>query len=159
MTTPRRRRQWIDNLMDVDLASGQQTSVSLVDVPVPDTKGMTLVRVILGFNVRPSTPVLNSTDTQVFSAGIGLSSADAASASAFADPDNESDQPLGGWMWRWQGLIHENPVVPTRIELDLRSQRKLMYGDVRIIMDNNADQGAAFTIIVVGLIRSLYLLP
>jgi len=159
MTTPRRRRAWQDNILDTQLSSGTQTSFSLVDAAVPDTKGTTMVRCILGLDVRATVPVLNNLDSQTVSMGIGLASGDAAAAGVFADPNTEADQPVGGWLWRWQGLVFKDSLRRTRIDVDVRSQRKLMYGDLRLIISSDPDQGTAFAVQVIGLVRSLYLLP
>ena len=157
---PRRRRRWVDNLIAQTTANSTQDSQSLIDGAVTENKGMTLVRLIIGMNIRASTGVLQSQDTQVVSMGIAAMSADAATAGAFADPNLGSDQPASGWLWRWQALVTEDVSAGLiRIEKDVRTMRKVEYGDIRLIINNDPDIGSAFSVETMGLIRALYLLP
>ncbi len=156
---PNRRRQWQDQIINAAVADGAQGFQVLLDGDIDDTKGMTLVRMVIGLNVIPVTFAGDSVDAQRVSLGIGTMSQEAISALTFPDPEIEGDHPLTGWMWRAQYIVLETPFNPgARVDLDLRSQRKVMYGAPTLVILNDPQQGTAFTIRVSGLIRCMYLL-
>ena len=158
--TPRRRRQWQDFLVTADVADSAQANANLLDGVITETKGLTAVRFIIRLDLRPSTWVSNSTDSQMVTMGIGIFTADAISGSVYPDPNVSTDHPGAGWLWRYCTLVNEDQASgPARIDVDLRSMRKVMYGGTRLVINNDPDVGTAFTVSVRGLIRILYLLP
>ena len=155
----RRRRQWQDHLIDESTASATQDSSVLLDGDTDDTKGMTLVRTIIRLDVMAATLAGDSTDQMAVSLGIGMMSSEAIGSQEFPDPDTAGDIPLSGWLWRSRGIVLELPQQTLwRIDLDIRSQRKVMYGSPVLVIDNNLKAGTAFTVATVGIIRTLYLL-
>jgi len=157
---PTRRRRWIDTHIDENTATGQPDSEVLITSDEPSVKGLTLVRIIVALEVTPATYVLDSLDAQLAVMGIGIMSEETIGNGDFPEPSVADDQPVTGWMWKTCGLVQENAGIPSlHVSVDLRSQRKLMYGRPVWIVNNIAAQGAAFTINTVGIIRSLYLLP
>ena len=67
-----------------------------------------------------------------------------------------------GWVWRgrWRvfGFAADQPAVHTaRIDLDIRAKRVLKNGENVFIATNSPEEGVATTILVSGMIRSLYL--
>ena len=160
MATQRRRRQWQDNLINEDTPSVGQDNAVLLAGDIDDTKGMTLVRTILRLDVLATSPAIDNVDVQTVTMGIGMISAEALAISVFPDPNNATDIPLSGWLWRWCGCIIENSngggIV--RIDVDLRTQRKVMYGSPVLIINNDPQTGTAFNVRTIGLIRCLYLL-
>ena len=97
--TPRRQREWQDNLIDTTIADGAQFQTALVGGTIPLLKGMTVVRFIIGLNVGSSVGVANSIDRQAVSMGIGIFTGDAVAAGSLPDPDTEDDAPGTGWLW------------------------------------------------------------
>ena len=155
----RRRRQWLDFTIVEDTPSGSQDSNALIRGDIEDTKGMTLIRIVIGLNIIPTTFVGDSVDAQLVTLGIGMMSLEATAAGLFPDPQNETEQPVTGWLWRAQYVAVESPIHPgVRVDLDLRSQRKVMYGQPVLVVSNDPQQGVAFNTTVIGLIRCLYLL-
>ena len=96
------------------------------------------------------------------SVGIGIASQEAFAAAALADPQTDTDFPTRGWVWRaryrvW-GFAADQPAVFTRrVDLDLRSQRKLENGEAFINGFNLNQEGVSNTVVVTGLIRQLWL--
>ncbi len=158
-----RRREWQDFSFDLDIASGASPVIDLSRFTDNEGKGATLVRIIVDLNIIPILFGQNAGVQQV-SYGIGLTGQDAVSAAgaSVADPGNPTDFPPSGWLVRSKVPVNDDgtPGYPTPIvKLDLRAQRKLMYGTPFIRFDNTAQQGVAFSVTVVGFIRCLYLLP
>ena len=157
--TPRRRRQWQDFIINENTPNTSQDNANLTGGVITETKGLTIVRMIIGMNVRALTPAINSVNDQLVAMGIGIFTADAISSQVFPDPETGDDQPGTGWLWRWQGLVGEDPTNAVRFDLDIRSMRKIMYGGARLIISNDPAFGTAFEIETLGLIKVLYLLP
>ena len=157
--TPRRRRQWQDNIIQETTSSGTQDTDALIGGAITETKGLTLVRLIIGINIHPVTPVDSGVDLQSVALGIGMFTAEAIAAGVLPDPNVEDEQPVTGWLWRHQTIIGEWPPAGVRIDADIRSQRKVMYGGTQIVINNDAESGSAFSVVTTGLIRALYLLP
>jgi len=157
--TTRRRRKWEDFLISEVTADGtQDTHILTIDSGTNANKGRTLVRLIVGIDVIPDGAVENSVDNMNVALGIGMVSTEAFNAGAFPDPNTSLDSPLTGWMWRWNGTVYENPEsTRVRIDFDIRSQRKLMYGFPVLIINADANSGTPFNVETRGLIRCLYL--
>ena len=155
-----RRRGWQDFIISESTADGTQDTQLLLGAEVDDPKGLTVVRMVIGLSIVPAPPDVQSPLAVMrVSMGIGIISQEAALVAAYPDPNIDEDVPVTGWMWRWNGLVPEVATVPVRIDLDIRSQRKLMYGSPYFIMNSNLDQETAFTVNTYGLIRVLYLYP
>ncbi len=160
MTTQRRRRQWIDNFVDEAGTTGQTDELNLSGDgdPVKAEKGSTLVRMIVDLVCIPSVFVGNSVDTMEINLGVGIVSDDLALGSLNVGIQDEI--PISGWMWRRRSQIFEGPSAPMwRVEMDIRSQRKLMYGEPRLFISYATGQGTPFSVDVSGIVRCLYLLP
>ena len=158
-TRNRRRRQWQDRTIDETTSEGTQDSSVLLTGDIDDTKGMTLIRMIIGLNVQAA--VLNTTGSaaQLMSYGIGMFAQETIGNLGFPEPSVDADIPQTGWLWRTKIIVRQRVDAPAvRMDLDLRSQRKVMYGAPALVIDNDADQGAAFDVRTIGMIRCLYLL-
>ncbi len=119
---PNRRRQWQDFLIDSTVVINGQTGITLLQGGVDDTKGMTLVRMIIGLDLYPELLVTLSIEASGLNLGIGMMSAEAIASGQFPDPDIATDIPLTGWLWRWSGVVHERMQGDyRRIDQDLRS--------------------------------------
>ena len=90
------------------------------------------------------------------SLGVGMCSEEVTAGSILVNLEGE--KPMSGWLWRRRVVVTENTRDTFRAMADIRSQRKLMYGEPRLFIGYNLNQGAAFTVGVTGLIRSLYLM-
>jgi len=157
---PRRRRQWIDTVVDEDMATTVTNAKQLIPAGFSDeTKGLTIVRLILGLDLHGLIPTTTGNNRGMLSAGIGILSDEAvAGGAAIPLPGNEVQEPVTGWLWRQQYQVMENFTggLP-RIELDLRAMRKLMYGSPQLILTNTPVSGTAFTLTVRGIVRMLVL--
>ncbi len=160
----RRTTAWEDTFVAQSLANNARLDQDLlVNVSDADKRGMTVVRILvhLYFTSTAGTPV---DGIQKLSMGIQLSSEDAFAANAVPDPNNVTEYPIGGWLYRDVVVvaeaasgIHINP--PAEIRLDLRSQRKLDRSEMMYSVENNALGGTNFSVDANGFIRVLYKLP
>jgi len=161
MTTPRRRRDWHDSFIDeAGTAGGNDETVLLDAAPDGANKGRTLVRMIIDLHIQASAPVATGTDLMQVNLGIGMVSEDVLEGSISVG--TEGDTPISGWLWRRRVIVAENlsaNLALLSVEGDIRSQRKLMYGEPRLFIQYTAQTGTAFAVSTTGLIRALYLLP
>jgi len=160
MTTPRRRREWQDFFID------EVTTVGLIDqeqlvrqTAAQDVKGMTLVRMIIGLDVIADGIVNNDTDIMAISLGIGFLAFEISELNIEVNVGVQDDVPSSGWLWRKRMLLGETWDSKIRIDEDIRSQRKLMYGQPRLFISAALNSGIGFGVETTGLIRCLYLLP
>ena len=122
---------------------------------------MTLLRTIIGLDV--GRVVHDSGEgSEQFSIGIAIASQEAFAAVSLSDPETSTDFPTRGWIWRSQyrifGFAADQPTIFTRrIDLDLRSQRKLENGEAFIIFTNTALEGTPSSAKVIGIVRQLWL--
>ena len=155
---------WLDKRLNNDVASGgPQLSVSLarVDPTVQPRPRMTLTRTIIGLDLA-YTVHDSGEGSQLVELGIGIGSLEAFASSIFPDPSVETDFPTRGWVWRMGyrvfGFAADQPTIFTRrIDLDIRSQRKLDNGEAYLVVDNNALEGVASPVRVNGYIRQLWI--
>ena len=160
----RRLTAWDDTFFDLVVASGATSSVALVNnVADPEKRGCTLVRMILDFEFIASAPGVFS-GVQRVSAGIMVVSDDAFVGNVMPNPEDASDYPVGGWLWRTQKQVRDEtnatgPVPRIGMEKDLRAMRKLDRAQLVLTVHNESVEGSSFTVGFVGLIRCLYKLP
>ena len=137
-----RRREWIDTILSESVTSTSVDAKELVPVTYPDeTKGLTVVRFVIGIDLVALSPVTSDNDQMKVNLGIGmLSDAAILESAAFPSPAVEGDDPVSGWLWRTSNLVEENSLVlgSTRIDADLRAQRKFMYGSPVLLIANTA---------------------
>ena len=179
MTTTRRRRssrgafrgfrsgrktQWVDTLVNASTANAGQSIVTLLSGLVGnDTEGMTLTRLIINLNTSLNTWTGNY-GVQRLDMAIGMVSQEEFGASVVPDPSASLDEPVGGWAWRSE-VHHVIPgsvsaaFIPSVIQADLSSKRKIGSGELLLIVDNNAISGGPDTVRLGGIIRALFLLP
>ena len=157
-------RIWIDTMVDLNPASGVQQNVSLMTgVSSTQTRfdRMTLLRTIIGLDIAYE--VRDSGDgSQDIALGIGVTSQEAFAASILPDPETATDFPAMGWVWRnryrvFGFLGNSVDVFTRRLDLDLRSQRKLENGEAYLIVTNTNHEGFAATVDITGIIRQLWL--
>jgi len=155
---------WLDTLVAQQIASGGQDLISLMTgVAAIDTRlaGMTLMRTILGLDVAHL--IHDSGEgSQYVVMGIGVASQESFAAGTVPDPSVNGDFPPRGWVWRARYRTYgfaadQAAVFNQRIDLDIRSRRRLENGECYLVSDNQVDQGVTGTIVVSGLVRQLWL--
>jgi len=160
MTTPRRKREWQDFFIDEVTVVGTQDQETLVQEGALDVKGLTLVRMILRLDIMADAVVASgSADVMELDAGIGIVFGTLPEASTNLNVGSQDAVPASGWLWRIRVNIGEQWSSFYRVDADIRSQRKLMYGSPRIFFAAFLRSGLSFPVETTGLIRCLYLLP
>ena len=158
-------RVWIDTPMNNDVAIGgaQFLSSLMSNVTFAETRlaQMTLIRTIIGLDVA-RTVHDSGEGSELIGLGIGVVSQEAFAAGTVPDPLTGLDYPTRGWVWRSHyrvfGFAADQPTIFTRrIDLDLRSQRKLENGEAFFVADAISLEGVSSSIRLVGLIRQLWL--
>jgi len=160
-------RLWIDNTAVMVLTSGGGLAFRnlLPSLGEAAQRGhqMTLLRTIIGIDIG-NTVHDSGEGSQLISVGIGICSTEALAigVTALSDPAVDTDYPTRGWVWRGRyrtfGFAADQPTIFTRrVDLDMRSQRKLDNGESFLIGKNEDLEGVASTVDVRGLIRQLWL--
>ena len=160
-----RQRLWVDTRIASSMGAGvQQTTELMTGIGSTTTRvtQMTLIRTIVGIDIAAFTHDAGE-GSGLVSCGIGVASQEAFAANALPDPNTETDFPTRGWVWRAEYRIYsfaaDQPAVYNRrIDLDLRSMRKLENGEPFFICHHLALEGVAVTLHVSGLIRQLWLI-
>ena len=154
---------WTDTLLNEQVASNSFSSATLLqDIDATESRmGMTLTRTVMCFDVEHL--IRDSGEgKQMVSMGIGVSPAVAIIGSNTPQPEVATEFPTRGWVWRCRYVTHgfaaDTPTVYVRnVELDIRSQRKLENGDLFLRIQNSNLSGAAASIGIVGIIRTLWM--
>ena len=156
---------WIDTRMNDNVAAGGGTLKKSLMSGVSSTQTrfdrMTLMRTIIGIDVGHF--IHDSGEgSSVLAMGIGATSQEAFAAGILADPETETDFPARGWVWRAEYRLYsfaaDDPTVDNRrIDLDLRSRRKLENGEMYFHAVNNGIEGVNVVLRVNGYIRQLWL--
>ena len=158
-----RRTRWSDRFIDDVIASNGQANANLLPaLDIDERDGITVARLIIHLTALPS-PVSGVIGVQTIDYGIGLVSADALTAGIVPDPQTQTDRPSGGWLWRDRvgivdDTVHVAPVSGVSIA-DLRAKRRVSSGELILTMDNLPASGTVFSVRVVGIVRTLILLP
>ncbi len=150
-------------MVDANLADASGSLQTLLGALGPiNTRGNTVTRMIIDLMMVPT--VTNAvTGMQKLSIGIGIASQDAfgVGASALPNPATEADEPARGWLYRGHKLINDDTAQFSIavVSVDIRAKRKVDNGELYLLMENFTTGGTAFSVTVVGLIRTLMLLP
>ena len=155
---------WIDTLLeDLVLSAGQGARDLTAQFSSEETRlaQMTLMRTIMRFDIA-YTVHDSGEGSQRVGIGIGIESQEAFAAGIHPDPVTIGDFPIRGWVyrgiWRVFGFAADQPAVDVaRVDLDLRSRRKLESGLCFFVIDNRAVEGVASAISVTGIVRQLWL--
>ena len=160
------RRLWTDTLVDIAVGTGASNFVDLTSTFLVNEMRLaqlTLVRTIVGLDVAYSVHDAGEGSQQADLGICGVSrEAIAGGVGSLPNPAVAADKPILPWVWRYRarifGFIADDPAVFTRrIDLDLRSQRRLQNGEMILRVANTAEEGATSTLLFSGLIRCLYL--
>ena len=156
---------WADNIVleNVPVSGGSDNVDLFPGLSRDERRGITVVRLLIDLQVSPL--VLDGVNAQQLAMmGIGVSSFEAfAVAGALPDPNQETDRPPRGWLWRSVLKVAHVPdalVMPVRAQADVRAKRRVDDGVLFLRIINVDRTGVTpFEIAVDGLIRVLYLLP
>ncbi len=160
-----RRTLWLDDTTSVTVADGATSILNPTATYVDDKKGLTITRIIVSFQCRAASEVGGALGFQRVSMGLGMASDDAIEqgSAALPDPAVEAEFPVSGWLFRGTKLIilGVDPSVANWVtwELDLRAQRKLLYGDLFLRHGSTNVAGGAFSYRANVLTRVLVKLP
>ena len=155
---------WIDSHLALTVGSGGTNNASLMTgFTAVDTRlqRMTLMRTLIGLDVA-YTVHDSGEGSQKVSLGIAMADQDAFAAGTLPDPAVATEFPRLPWVWRNQyrifGFAADQPTIFTRrLDLDIRSRRKLDNGIMFINMRNAVQEGVASAVEVTGIIRQLWL--
>lgn len=157
---------WVDqNINEQVSSSGNnlETLMPQADDVLTRFTGLTLLRTIIGLDVAHLIHDSGEGSQRVFMAiGIATQEAFTLGFTALPEPANVEQFPTRGWIWkhvcRTYGFAADQPAVfNRRVDLDLRSQRRIQNGELMFIANNNPEEGVATTVLVSGLIRTLFL--
>ena len=160
----RRRRAWHDLEFAFTIGNGTQSFADLLqNLPATEQMGCTITRILTRMTYSPVITI-GADGSQVVSVGICVVSEEAFNASTLPDPNVNADDPVTGWMLKTQRavrvMLSPDDVLHGQIFEDLRAQRK-MGNRAKLVMITNsdADEATSFDVRVVGLVRTLCLLP
>ena len=158
------RMLWVDTLVNQSTANNGQNAQDLtVNFTSEQTRlaQMTLMRTILRLDIAYTVHDAGEGSQRV-TIGLGIESQEAFAAGVHPDPAAIGDFPTRGWVyraqWRVFGFAADQPAVDVaRVDVDLRSRRKLENGLSFIIEQNQPQEGVASSIQVTGIVRQLWL--
>jgi len=163
-----RRSFWNDQMIDLDIANGVESLISLLSGLGTDiATELTLIRTIIRLDVMSTDPVETNQGIQRLAMGIGVVSNEAFAIGTTAVPDSNTsgEHPARGWVYRTAGAIQINissgAVLSEmwRVDEDIRTKRKIDRGDLFMKFANLNVQGTGNSLTVVGVVRCLLLLP
>ena len=151
---------WQDLLVAEVVATSAQTILGLhPQLDSTATRGMTIVRTIIDLAIAPAPPGA-TIGTQQVSLGIGVAAQEAFATNVVPDPNSGSDRPARGWLWRTKCMVIDMPEgVPNIVKCigDFRGKRRLDNGEAYIAINNDGFQATAFSINIIGIIRTFLL--
>ncbi len=154
---------WVDTITNTQVASGAKSETSLM-TGISSTEsrmGMTLMRLILCYSLGRT--IMDSGEgIDLVSIGIGIASQEAFAGGVLADPESSAEFPMGGWLYRCRYAVHgfatnAQAVFQIQIDKDLGAKRKLNNGELYITVTNQAGNGIAGFISLIGATRALFL--
>ena len=154
---------WEDTLINFQIASGAQGITNLlVNLNRDERRGLTVIRTLVRLDLLPATPDA-AFGEQALCMGIGVSSEEAFSAAALPDPNVAGDRPARGWIFRDVYVVKDHTAEDgsspiRRVEMDLKSKRKVDSGQLFFAFNNDPIRGTVFDVRVHGLVRMLYLM-
>ena len=165
MTTPRRERLWLDELLNIQIGTtGTMTVVDLLANLDPAKTNVTVVRQLIDLTLYPDGLGQDVDGVQQLDLGIGVVSEEAFGAGVVPDPNQETEYPRDGWLWvrrmvtTNQGGTSGAHYESRHIDDDSRSQRKVDRGVLFLAGENSVSSGVGFTCRLSGRIRTLVLL-
>ena len=162
----KRASEWIDTFITFQLVDGGQTNLFLDQGRTQqELRGCTIDRILIHLQAAPTEQQVEGITRLAL--GIGLVSRESFTAGSLPDANENTDKPLGGWMWRDSLMVAESDQiltesgvrVITEIRADIRSGRKFGEGRCYLSAHNILVASSAVTVQVAGLIRLHCLLP
>ena len=158
-----RRTRWIDTLMSHNVVAGTEVIQSLLGAASSaDTQGWTVGRMIGDLYLFSAT-VAGAWGAHRLDLGAGTFPQEGFAAGVVADPSESTDEPRGGWMFRTRCVVGQNGAgggfALARCQFDMRAMRKLDGDEFALVLETVLEAGTTFTVRVVGIIRTLVLLP
>jgi len=162
----RRRSLWVDTVFGLTVGSNSENLTDLMGTLLENEtrlSQLTLVRTIVGIDIAYTVHDAGEGSQQ---AGVGIlvagREAVLAGVGSLPQPDVEADYPATPWVWRARyrvyGFAADQPAIDNRrIDLDLRSQRKMANGELMLVVTNNVQEGVATTLTFTGMVRCLFL--
>ncbi len=155
---------WIDTFLTQATASASQSAQDLAAQFTSEATRlaqMTLMRMIVRLDIA-YTVHDSGEGSQRVGIGFGIESQEAFAAGVHPDPLTTGDFPARGWtyrgVWRVFGFAADQPAVDVaRVDFDIRARRKLENGVSFVVIDNQAVEGVASAITVLGIVRQLWL--
>jgi len=156
-----RKTFWHDRLFSISVSTGAQSVTDLLtSLSQDETRGITIARTVIRLAMVSPTAV--SDGSQALDIGLAMVSSDAFGAGAVPDPNVETDIPVNGWVFRTRVYVPGNangPTDPTPVREDIRAMRKLSGAIYTLVANNTAQDGTAFSVRMIGIVRTLVLLP
>ena len=159
-------RLWIDSIFNDTVTTGVDVIRTLME-GVSETQTrfdqMTLLRTIIGIDCA-RTVHDSGEGSEALTIGIAIASQDAfaTGSGALPQPNVSASFPAKPWVWRMRyrifGFAADQPAIFTRrIDMDIRSQRKLENGELYVHSNLSAVEGANSGVNLTGAIRTLWL--
>jgi len=147
-----------------DTTSAGQTGTNLApdfDADQSRLAQMTLMRMIVRLDIAYTVHDAGEGSQRV-GIGFGIESREAFAGGVHPDPLTTGDFPTRGWIyrgaWRVFGFAADQPAISVReLNFDIRARRKLENGVSFMVIDNQAVEGVAATVRVLGIVRQLWL--
>jgi len=154
-----RKTEWHDiNINESTPIASEDTQV-LFATEETLGKGYTLIRMIINFTHLSTSLTSGGLNQSQLYAGIAMVSDDAVTAGAFPDPGLVDTTPMSGWLWRSHRIVgNASEKSPELVNVDVGTQRKLLYGTPYLILRCEGITGA-MTVETKGFIRVLFKLP
>jgi len=154
-----RRTAWQDRLVNASITSGGNLENDVMsDLSKDENRGSTIVRVIGDLTMYSATTA-GAWGAQNLDIGLGILERDAMIAGIVPDPNNSTDSPARGWLFRTRCTVFQNGVgtpIGIKCMFDIRAQRRVNAGTLAVMYTNTNAIGASFTVLVSGIFRVLY---
>jgi len=144
-----RTNRWIDFITTFSVSADALVQFVPLENELPDVedrKGFTIERIILSCQVAATTEVFVSRRTGLIACGLGIAGQEAidVGVTAMPDPSVSREKPATGWLWRDSKFMVAgidpgySDRMLTSFEVDLHSKRKLDFGNLVLLVRNDA---------------------
>ena len=161
----RRQLKWSEQDLNSSMVSGSVLLDRLnATLTTAQREEATVVRNILCLRFTATVAAGSSSDAMLVSIGLGVTSEQAfvTGSAAVSAPSDALQEPVQGWLYRCRAWVfggpESSPMASWLLNEDIRTSRKIGAGVPFVRIDNDPGAGSAFTMRVVGSLRSLYLL-
>ena len=162
VTGNRRKTDWIDTHVNSTLTLNTEERIDLMGtIDQDEARGLTIARILLCLTLTANP--LGGVDGVVrVNIGVGVAFREAFNAGIVPDPETSPEEPQLGWLYRCTYAVVDDtvPGYPyPLIKEDLHAQRKLDSGNLYMVVMNRVGYGTSFNVQMIGIIRTLVLLP